>query len=467
MQIGSADLKNIPNSQAIRRDLLQKAEAFYAETRQTSSKYQSMDDLYVQTATQLAAVQGELATTPEERSAALEKLRTAENRLNTLLRQERRSPRVSIDDALMVYGLNAELSKWWHSVRGTVDDRTLVQSMRESALTDNLGQQLRLLGDAPESQVTIAKRILAIRSELSTKLHGDSESQRRLAGAHHNLAEAYRKLSEQSSSADDLHQSIEHLELAQQIRREILADEPNEKIYFEIAKGDYALGSTRYATRFVEASSENPTAKPITTQSIEEAFLRAEAGFASLSESTLYSLESQSSQAIVLRELSVLGLDDIPPRTGNFQKRQERVAKSCEILMRLSFGNPLVQPYKFELLRSKVCLYRLARFQMAAEASQDSPIAFDDALQTAMMLDLDQARMLASENPATFMEPYLSLANEACLTLLQFGAEPDALRVCVDAKSLVDTEESSKSSPRLTPLIEFIELAISELQPVH
>ncbi len=31
VQIGSSDLKNIPNSQAIRRELLQKAEAFYSK----------------------------------------------------------------------------------------------------------------------------------------------------------------------------------------------------------------------------------------------------------------------------------------------------------------------------------------------------------------------------------------------------------------------------------------------------
>ncbi|MEZ6075827.1 MAG: hypothetical protein R3C56_09165 [Pirellulaceae bacterium] len=80
VQIGSADLKNIPNSQAIRRDLLQKAETFYAETvRHLGLITKSMDDLYVQTTTQLAAVK-ELATTTEERIAALKKLRSAEQR---------------------------------------------------------------------------------------------------------------------------------------------------------------------------------------------------------------------------------------------------------------------------------------------------------------------------------------------------------------------------------------------------
>lgn len=467
VQIGSADLKNIPNSQVIRRELLQKAEAFYDETRRTGSKYRSMDDLYMQTATQLAAVEGELATTPEERSAALDKLRAAEDGLNTLLRQERTSLSMPIDDALLVYGLNAELSKWWESVRGTVDDEALVQSMRQSALTDNLGQQLRLLSDMPESQVAIAKRILAIRSELSTRLAGDTESQRRLAGAHHNLAEAYRRQSEKTPSADDLHQSVEHIELAQQTRRRILADEPNEKISFETAKGDYALGSARYATQFAESSVGKPTAKPITTQSIEEAFLRAEAGFAALSESTLYSIESQSSRAIVLRELSVLRLDGEQPSTGNLDKRQEQAAKSCEILTTLSFQNPLVQTYKSELLRSKACLYRIARFQVAAETSPDSLTPFDGILRTEMMRDVEQARAIAAQNPAMFMEAYLSLAKEVCLVLLQFGAEPDALRICFDAKSLVDTEEHGEPSLHLTPLIEFIELAISELQPIR
>jgi len=53
--------------------------------------------------------------------------------------------------------------------------------MRESALTDNLGQQLRLLVGKPELQMVVAKHILAIRTQLTARLPNDSESIRRLA----------------------------------------------------------------------------------------------------------------------------------------------------------------------------------------------------------------------------------------------------------------------------------------------
>ncbi|MEZ6075828.1 MAG: hypothetical protein R3C56_09170 [Pirellulaceae bacterium] len=272
---------------------------------------------------------------------------------------------------------------------------------------------------------------------------------------------------EKTSTEVDLLQSIEHLEIAQQNRHKILADEPSEKIRFEIAKGDFVLGSTLYATQFVGSSSENPKAKLITQHSIEEAFLRAEAGLASLSDSTLYSLESRESQAIALRELSVLGLGEQQTSTDNFQKRIVQVEKSRQILTDLCFANPLVQKYEIELLETKACLYRIARFKAAADTLSDSPVVFDELLQNAMLRDLNQSRKLAMDNPSAFMKSYLSLAKETCLTLLQVNAESDALHVCVDAKTLFNQEGQSESSPLLAPLIEFMELAIAELHPFN
>jgi hypothetical protein len=467
VQIGSADLKNIPNSQAIRRDLLQKAEAFYAEIRQANSQYESVEDLYIQTAVQLAVVQGEITNDPKERTEALQKLRSAEHSLVTLLREDRQPASISINDALMAYGLNAELRKWWDSVRGTVDDDVLLTAMRESALTDNLGQQLRLLRDDPESQVAIAERILAIRKRLSKTLPGDSESKRRLAGAHHNLAEAYRILSEKSRSAEDLQRAIGHLEMAQQVRCEFRASEDSEKIRLEIAKGDFLLGTTYYAAQFVEPAASNPAASQSTAQSIRDAFLKAESGFASLSESTLYSLEARQLQATVLRELSVLNLDGQRPSTDDLQTRHEHVAKSCEILTQLSSLNPLIPDYEVELLESRACLYRIARSRAWAAPTGNPTTIIDDALRTAMRQDLVQSQKLAMGNPAMCLQYYLSLVEEVSLVMLQVQAEQDALQVCQDAKSVIDTQINGAPDSKLAPMIGFIELVIEELQPVY
>jgi len=116
VQIGSSDLKNVPNSHNIRSFLLQKAKAFDSETRNSRSQYQSIDNLNVQTATQLALVQGELATSSEERNAALQLLRAAETSLIALMEKKRSVPSISIDYAVKVYGLNAELRQWWDAV---------------------------------------------------------------------------------------------------------------------------------------------------------------------------------------------------------------------------------------------------------------------------------------------------------------------------------------------------------------
>lgn len=465
VQIGSADLKNIPNSHAIRRDLLQKAETFYTETRQVSSQYQSVDDLFVQTATQLAAVQGELATTQEERTNALEKLRSAERALYKILEKKQSTSMISIDDAQMVYGLNAELRTWWNSVRGTVDDAVLLRSMRESALTDNLSQQLRLLVNAPETQVTIAKRILGVRSQLAKAFPGDIVSKRRLAGAHHNLAEAYRKLFEETARGVHLLESLDHLELAQHTRHQILANEPTEKIRFEIAKGDYALGSTWYAKQFIESPTNDSTANSSTQQSIEEAYFRAESGFDSLSDSELYSIESRESQAIVLRELSVLNLMR-ETKSVDLQKRFEQVNKSIQILTELCLENPLVHKYQVELFETKACLYRIYRLK-AAETLLDSPGGVDDQLLAAMLEDLEHSKKLATQNPSAFLKPYLALANEVCVRMVGIKAESDAFRICVEAKELVDKQGQQEITSHLTPLIEFLDLVIAKFRPVN
>jgi len=51
--------------------------------------------------------------------------------------------------------------------------------MRESALTDNLGQQLRLLVGKPELQMVVAKHILAIRTQ---SLQGSPTTANQYAG---------------------------------------------------------------------------------------------------------------------------------------------------------------------------------------------------------------------------------------------------------------------------------------------
>ncbi len=463
VQISSADLKNIPNSQAIRRDLLQKAETFYIETREASSQYQGTDDLFVQTATQLAAVQGELATTPIEREAALQKLRTAESALSGLLKAEQKTSNISIDDTLAVYGQNADARKRWESVRNSVPDNVLLNSMRESALTDNLTQQLHLLVDAPESQIEIANRILAMRSHLSSTLPEDLESKRRLAGAYHNLAEAYRKLCEETLSADDLRRSIECLELAQEARFEIMSREPSEKIRLEIAKGDFAIGSARYAARFAEVAAAPDRSATVSAQTIASSFMKAEAGFASLSNSKLYSQEALFSQAIVLRELSVLNNGDEFISDENYQLRRKQCEESCDILERLSIANPRVQKYQLELIKSQVCLYRIARFKPSADDAKTSPKPLDDSLLKAMRRDLQNANKLANEYPATFLEAYLSLVEESVVGLLEFGLTADAMQIYTEAKALIDAFGENNWSPELLQLIESIEGQLMEI----
>ncbi len=124
-------------------------------------------------------------------------------------------------------GVNEELRRWWDSIRSTVPGSVLLMLMRESALTDNLAQQLLLLADNPESQVDIAQRILAIRSDISEKLPM-SENQAPLGRAHHNLAEAYRWLSEKTAASENLRRSLDQLQVAQDTRRNLIVDYPNE-----------------------------------------------------------------------------------------------------------------------------------------------------------------------------------------------------------------------------------------------
>ncbi len=119
------------------------------------------------------------------------------------------------------------------------------------------------------------------------------------------------------------------------------------------------MGSTLYAIGFSGRIGGIPEEQP-STSSIKEAFLRAEEGFGALSQSKLYSQEALFAQSIVLRELSILGLDDGDLTDVDFQVRRKQCLNSCELLESLSTNNPRVQKYEAELIRSQACFYRVA-----------------------------------------------------------------------------------------------------------
>src|SRR5690606_14292454 len=107
VQIAAGDLRNVPNSHAIRRDLLVKAERFYQEAAQHSRTHARLDDLTVQARFQLARIHGELANSDEQRSDALAMLRDTEDQLVALLEQNAEPAGVGLAEVLLIYSVDA------------------------------------------------------------------------------------------------------------------------------------------------------------------------------------------------------------------------------------------------------------------------------------------------------------------------------------------------------------------------
>lgn len=468
VQIGSSDLKNIPNSQSIRRDLLSKAERFYAETRLSGEKYQNIDDLHLQTTMQLAVVQGELAGSADDRAAALKKLRFVEESLSRLIEQESASPRITVADALAVYGLTEELERWWHTVKEAVDADLMVKCMRQSALSDCLMQQLPLLAADPETQVIVAQKALGLRTQVAQELPNDSEAAQRLAGAQHNLAEVYRVRIATTNSESDRRQSLAFLKSAQDTRRMIQQRQPSEKLTFEIAKGDYAVATSIFAA---QQTSGGFDAQAISETTIEASLGNAISGFASLEKSPVYSLESRFSHAIALRTLALVQFagppteepDDPRPRPP-LADCLRNIETSCEILESLADENPLAPKYAREWMTSLASLYEIEYLRLKNEQSAATEPTMDiDRL----FRHLTRSRQYVIENAPAFLALYLAIAKQGCICLNEVNAQAEAYQVSFDIKNNFEKTGQTLNNAEVDSLLQWFDEALITLQPIQ
>lgn len=461
VQIGSSELKNIPNSQSIRSRLLQKAAATLTEaTANSRFRFQSIEDLYVQTTVQLAIVRIELEPA-ENRSIILQTLKEAEAELIDILDQRIRT-NISSDVAIMIYGLDTDSREWWKSKQGSVSDELLLQSMRESALSDNLSQQLQLLADNPGEQVLTAKRLLEIRQNLSSRFPNDTESKRRLAGAYHNLSQAYQNRSDQTQSLEDLEIALKSLERAQEIRLQLASQHLSEKLQFEIAKGYYALGKANYSARYLGNSDVNSSIPNMSTESIRTAFSEAEKRLRTLSNDVLFSQDAIAHHATVLLELSALDLDAQPFQDGDL--RLQQCEEACQLFEKLSAQNPLVHDYKIKLMRTQETLCQIVSTEMLANTADKSQDIRYKEIRIRILENVIQAKKRAENEPKTMAKGYLSLAFQAAGMFDVFNETGEAIEILGNAKSFAEQYTVENIDANLSEIMTNIDRALEELE---
>lgn len=406
VQIAAGDLRNVPNSHAIRRDLLVKAERFYQEAAQHSRTQARLDDLTVQAKFQLARIHGELANSDDQRSNALAMLRDTEDQLVALLKQDAEPVGVSLAEVLLIYSVDAPSRLRWTAIAegGEFAESMLVRWIRQSMLTEVLSLQLHLHPNLHD-QVNLARRLLQQRQEIAAMFPDDPEAARLLAGAHQNLAESLRELAKKESwtsatkkaseafAATDavatlLGEAYTQAVTAQALRARWFNRTPaeptiREKLILENAKGARALATIietcialDHTEVFNDIVEKEQTLGPdaMLAEQMLQQYQIAIDSFLSLQDSLWYSIEANRSRAVTLRERARFMLNSASGEAlseDGIRSSLADLSLSVAILQQLANTNYRVAEFQIDFLDSVSAAVRsVAEFEQFASPAE-------------------------------------------------------------------------------------------------
>ncbi|TWU50958.1 Serine/threonine-protein kinase StkP [Rubripirellula tenax] len=358
VEIGSSDLRNVPNSHTVRRELLQKANAFYTEASNRDEVYGDLDELMIQAKTQMASLLGELAKSETERDAAIRDLEASATRLRDIVTNPKSVSTSSVHETIETYAITPEAKKAWANMSGTINDDLLIETARLSSLTDNLTIQIGLWRSNPSKQVELARQAVKIREQLVKRVPGSEWFLRRHAGALHNLATATRALAMRGNSLELLIESLETIKKSQAIRETLMEIDDKEKLRLELAKGYYETAAIESEIALHDPGESVDIAGAI------KSYQHAAEIFKSLSKSQNLSLEADFQAAITLREMTLCrqnaSLEAALP-LGTVERASCRfdIIGACEILNRLRAQNPAITRYAHEYFYSRAIYFSL------------------------------------------------------------------------------------------------------------
>ncbi len=462
VQIGSADLKNIPNSQEIRQNLLRKAQQFFHEAKNSSTYFDASDEeALIFASLQLAGVTSELASTQQEKELAYKQLRIAERELLKFI-DDPRHRQASPQSVIEVYCVTDSMREWWGEVQSKMnlqnemESQKLVRYIRTSVVSDNLVNQLKLIRNQPDLLIETAERVVSIRTDLRDALPADPQSQRRLAGAKHNLAEAYRIRGEQTQSIKDFELAADNLRQAQELLEPLVVSYPSESVQMELAKARFSLATTLYGSMAYASSGEpNRTSMASLAAQIRLAFTNVIEGVSLLENSSSFGTEARELKSFSLRELCMFDMPLEKPDDQELDQRHDRLVESCRILEELSRENPRITRFTSQWLKSLAAFYNVC-------GQQTSSNQIDKRFADDISKHLKNAESLARAAPESYLLAYLELNREAARCMSIHGSTSDALQMCQTARDLAEDLKVSVTDLRLHEELEYLDLVLAE-----